>query len=353
MQFKVGDKVKFLNDVGGGKIVRELKKNMYEVEDNEGFNIPVIESELILVENKNNSNSSTQHTVNQSKSPELVVEDKIDLSFDEIKQNKVLIDNENNEINLFLALVPQDENNILNSDLDCFFINDSEFYAVVVVKSQRDKEYHLLKTINIEPDTKLKLFDIYREKLNDFSKLFVQVILYKNVSKFHFKSFDKKIVLKANKIYSLNSYCENDYTEEPAILFSVDKYDNTKENINKNQNKLLNQKIKADLNNYKKVEISKTKSKDLIEIDLHIQELLDDYSGMSNFEMLSIQIAEFRKQLDSAILNKVKKIVFIHGVGEGKLKFEIRKILKKDYARYEYQDASYEKYGFGATMVLI
>jgi len=223
-----------------------------------------------------------------------------------------------------------------------------------VIKSLRNKKYYLLKTINIEPDTKIKIFDINRDKLNDYGKLFVQVILYKQVSEYHNKTFDKKIVLKANKLYSLNSYKENDYTEEPAILFSIDKTDEPDEKPkNKGVNRLLKQKINLDLKNHN-IKPKKEKKSDTIEVDLHIGELLDDYNGMSNYEILSVQMAEFKKQLESAILDKeIKKIVFIHGVGEGTLKFELRKILDKEYSRYEYQDASFEKYGFGATMVIL
>ncbi len=353
MQFKTGDKVKFLNDVGEGTVIRKIDNNLYEVENNDGFNVPVLKSELILIDDNNNytaNNNSGKIKIDENKP-----ENKIDLDFNDNYKVSYSDNNDSNDINLFLALVPENENDILNSNLEAFFINDSDFYSIVVVKTLREKKYHLLKTINIEPDTKIKIFDIKRDKLNDYSKLFVQVILYKQITKFNHKTFDKKIVLKANKLYSLNSFKENDYTDEPAVLFSIDKADEPEKIIKNNSTKLLNQKINSDLRNAGfQPQQKKEKKSDTVEIDLHIGELLDDYSGLSNFEILSIQIAEFKKQMESAILDKhIRKIVFIHGVGEGTLKFELRKTLDKEYSRYEYQDASFENYGFGATMVLL
>ena len=49
----------------------------------------------------------------------------------------------------------------------------------------------------------------------------------------------------------------------------------------------------------------------------------------------------------------LRKIVFIHGKGEGVLRAEIEKQLKSRYRHCEYQDASFQQYGFGATQVTI
>ncbi|MFN6037757.1 MAG: Smr/MutS family protein, partial [Bacteroidota bacterium] len=88
------------------------------------------------------------------------------------------------------------------------------------------------------------------------------------------------------------------------------------------------------------------------EIDLHIEELLEDFNGMSNGEILNYQIKIFQKELDKAISSKMKKIIFIHGVGNGRLKSEIRHILKS-FPELKFCDGSYKKYGYGATEVIL
>jgi dsDNA-specific endonuclease/ATPase MutS2 len=93
--------------------------------------------------------------------------------------------------------------------------------------------------------------------------------------------------------------------------------------------------------------------KDEMEVDLHIEELIDSHRGMTNGEILSVQMAHFKRQLNIAIRRKVKKLIIIHGVGEGKLRSEIHTELLSSYPDFEFHDASYRKYGYGATEILI
>ena len=48
MNVKVNDIVRFLNDVGGGRVTRIEGKTVY-VEDEDGFERPVLERELVVV----------------------------------------------------------------------------------------------------------------------------------------------------------------------------------------------------------------------------------------------------------------------------------------------------------------
>jgi dsDNA-specific endonuclease/ATPase MutS2 len=95
------------------------------------------------------------------------------------------------------------------------------------------------------------------------------------------------------------------------------------------------------------------KKPDIEEVDLHIHEITDDYLKLSDGEILEIQLKRFYSVLEEAINDRNRKIVFIHGVGNGKLKYEIRKALDTKYPGLEYQDASFKDYGFGATLVTI
>ncbi|WP_046745768.1 Smr/MutS family protein [Kordia zhangzhouensis] len=90
----------------------------------------------------------------------------------------------------------------------------------------------------------------------------------------------------------------------------------------------------------------------ILEVDLHIHQLTNSYKGMSNHEMLELQLDTARRQLEFAIRNRIPKIVFIHGVGEGVLKLELEYLFGR-YDNINYYDANYQKYGLGATEVYI
>lgn len=90
----------------------------------------------------------------------------------------------------------------------------------------------------------------------------------------------------------------------------------------------------------------------VLEVDLHIEKLVKSFKNMSNFDILNLQLDTARGQLEFAIRNRIPKIVFIHGMGEGVLKTELDFLLGR-YSEISYQDANYRKYGLGATEVYI
>lgn len=108
-------------------------------------------------------------------------------------------------------------------------------------------------------------------------------------------------------------------------------------------------KILADIaKKTKKASIKNT----LPEIDLHIENLLDDWQRMSNYDILQYQMRFFKNKLAKLMDKKVPKIIIIHGKGEGVLKSEIRNELHK-YQNIEFLDGSYFEYGIGATEIRI
>ncbi|MDE6098116.1 MAG: Smr/MutS family protein, partial [Muribaculaceae bacterium] len=95
------------------------------------------------------------------------------------------------------------------------------------------------------------------------------------------------------------------------------------------------------------------KAQDIIVVDLHASELLDDMRGLSNADILNYQVDRFREVMDANARNKGQRIVFIHGKGEGVLRQALMKELNHRYKGHQVQDASFREYGFGATQVTI
>ena len=92
--------------------------------------------------------------------------------------------------------------------------------------------------------------------------------------------------------------------------------------------------------------------KDITVVDLHIDKLIKFQKNLKKYEILSFQLKIAKKKLDLAILNGAKRIVFIHGVGQGILKSELEKILRL-YNNLEFYPANFKEYGYGATEVSI
>ncbi len=95
------------------------------------------------------------------------------------------------------------------------------------------------------------------------------------------------------------------------------------------------------------------KDPEVMEVDLHIHELIDNTSGMQNGDMLDHQIRHFERMMKIAERKKFTKVVFIHGVGEGVLRAEIRRLIEQFYPNCSFRDGNYREYGIGATQIHI
>lgn len=113
-------------------------------------------------------------------------------------------------------------------------------------------------------------------------------------------------------------------------------------------------KAEKELPKKRKQRLTKPKERNMpkMEVDLHIHQLVKFTKGMTNHEILNIQLETAKRQLEFAISKRIQRVVFIHGVGEGVLKEELHYLFGR-YDGVNFYDADYQKYGLGATEVYI
>ncbi|MFW5701140.1 MAG: DUF2027 domain-containing protein, partial [Cyclobacteriaceae bacterium] len=182
----------------------------------------------------------------------------------------------------------------------------------------------------------------------------VQVMLYRKDKPFAlFDPVNEVMKIKAHKFFKDNAFKNNDFFYERAVLLSVIKteLERRMENLTQKETREILQE-KGEFKDLKP-KVNKDSNPDILEVDLHIHALLDDTRGLSNADMLKLQIDRFNKVMEENQKNKGQKIVFIHGLGNGTLKHEVRRLLNSRYKGHNFQDASFREYGYGATMVII
>jgi len=117
--------------------------------------------------------------------------------------------------------------------------------------------------------------------------------------------------------------------------------------------KLVEDKVELE---YKSKSFDAKKSKEHLEpprsvIDLHIEKLTNDWAGMSNYEILSLQLKTFEKYYDLSLAHLQPSLIVIHGVGTGRLREEIHEQLKHRREVKSFINQYHPAYGYGATEI--
>ena len=346
---QIGDTIRFLNTVGGGTVKGFQDKNIVIVEDEHGFDFPVLVSECIAVkpaDNKKQENIEVkEEVVTASNAPQVA----------EIEDTEPEETLSGEKITTCLVYLPTDIKTLSTTTFECFFINDSNYYLFVNYMSRSNNSWTSRYNGLIEPNTKLFLEEFNKADLNDLENICVQYVAFKHNKPYTLKSpVSVELKLDTVKFYKLHSFKENDYFEDDAQVYYI-----TRKDVPEREMLITNEDIQRAIREKdtptRRPRIQKIAKKkdDILEIDLHIHELLDTTAGMSNKEMLDYQMSKFHEVMKENRNKKNRKIVFIHGKGDGVLKKEIYKAIKKDYKRVDSQDASFQEYGYGATMVII
>ncbi len=351
MALKVGDKVKFLNESGGGVVSKLISSRMVNVAVEDGFDIPTLISELVVIEPAGHAENMFKEDFNV----EMPSNPDFDKKQDE-DQHLLKIDLTTNEAEgVYLALVPQDQKWMITGLLDIYLVNHTPYDILfnLLLKNAKGNFYGYDYN-SIEAESALLLDSLDREEIEAWKEGLIQV-LYHNVKEGPAMApANSSFKIKSNKLNNENSYRYSPLVNQKALVFSLSEV--------LLQEKFGAEEFKDEPQEPKVVKAAEKKEIPLIdryqvlpkiaEVDLHIGELIENISGMETRDMFALQKKYFIDCLESAILHNYKKVTFIHGVGNGILKNAIIKILK-DYENVENHSASISKFGLGAIDVLI
>jgi len=346
MKLKIGDKVRYLNEVGEGRVTKIINDKTVEILNEFGFEVPVLEKELVPVD------VAETEFVNRENEEKHI---EVDNNIEEIRQTDIfeeeLPDVVNNDTEVLLGVIKYDSN------YKSYIINDSEYNLFVNIYQQEDDVFNNIFSSKLEAGMKENFIEYKTNEIKDGINYIFQIIFIAKSQKSVQSPIEKSIVIPAVKFFKQGTFKENDYFHEDALIQPIFVYglkDEVEKLTKQDIRKIIAQKQESEKYTAELSKKYKTqKSNVIMEVDLHIQEVLDDFKGLSNTEMLMAQIQKFHSEIKVAIEKRVSKVVFIHGVGNGTLKNEVRKSLQQDYKKYKFQDASFKEYGFGATMVYI
>lgn len=372
---KIGDKVRFLSEVGGGVVTGFQGKDIVLVEDADGFDIPMPVRECVVIETddynvptpaaraakkrlENQSAARTDAATTEASSSALgsgwKAEHPVKPQVSVYRQPEV---KGGDVLNVYLAFVPEDIKAVSTTPFEAYLVNDSNYYMYYTYLSAEGKSWTTRSHGLLEPNTKFLLEEFEKSELNDREHVAVQLVAFKDNRAFAMKpAVNVEIRIDTVKFYKLHTFRQTDFFETPALMYDVVKNDLPAKQVYVSAEDLqdaLMKKKTVEHPSAPRTIVRRGGKNEIIEVDLHIGELLDDTHGMSNREMLNYQLDKFREVMEQYKNKREQRIVFIHGKGDGVLRKALLDEMKRKYSACKTQDASFQEYGFGATMVTI
>lgn len=352
---KIGDKVRFLSEIGGGRVAGFQGKNVVLVEDEDGFQVPMQTSEVVVVGDENYDTSrlveGKQQAAAQKKVQEPEPADRPVTFKAPVEERKG-----GERLSAYLAFVPIDVKELSQTRFEAYFVNDSNYYMRFTYLSAEGNGWRLRTTAEVEPNTKLFMEEFGRESLNELERVALQIVAYKRDKPFLLKPVvDVQLRIDGVKFYKLHTFQSSDFFEQPALVYTLVENDQAVRPLVVDAQQLKQEMYqKKDEDKPKRPLVSPARKEgEPVVVDLHADELLETTSGMSASDILNYQLDVFRRTLHEYEKKKGTKIVFIHGKGEGVLRRALINDLQYRFKRYTYQDASFQEYGYGATQVTI
>ncbi|MGN6398180.1 MAG: Smr/MutS family protein [Mucilaginibacter sp.] len=314
MKYKLGDFVRFVDEKMEGFVTRIIDDQMIGVTGEDDFEIPVLASKVTTVhgyEAPGNKNDDT--AIDQP------------VQAGEFKTNGV-----------FLGAVNDSK---ANSVVHFYLINETSFQLLASLTTEKQQVYKGEFSGTLAANTAAKVYSAQLADLQLWPSLSFHILYYtkQNVQppaplvfteKFKAKDFSgsKKTIPLLNQQGWLSRL------DEPELVIDA-------------------QKLKESF--YQSPEEKAVVEKPKSEVDLHIEKIRNDYQFLNSGEILKIQLDYFHKMLDAAIVHQLPEITFIHGAGNGILRHELHKQLGRHQKVQTFMDARKEKFGYGATKVIL
>ncbi len=329
MNLRIGDKVSFLNERGGGVITRFQSPMVAMVETPDGFEIPYKVAELVSENYASTTNVIVSPVVAQVKD-------------DTPGQQAVTLAE-----GIYLCFLPDNLKDLSNARFTVSLYNNTTHDILFNLFSKNTNGHNILGSDRLLAGKSIKIDNLPTGYIDKYSGGVLQVLFYSATVKEVKAPQDIAFKIKTVKLLEKENFNLLAHFNSLGIATALYPKTEQKAEIEYGLDDLKNRFAKDErkpITTIPKQQIME------MEVDLHIEELIDDMRGLSNSDMLQIQLTHARKKLDEAVTLHYRKVVFIHGVGNGKLKTEVRKFLS-GYKGLEFFDASYAKYGAGATEV--
>ena len=169
MDIKIGDKVRFLNSTGGGVVRGFQGKDQVIVEDEDGFEVPALKRECVVV-------GSGDMQVRSENKPKIQVPVEPVATSREEEEYEPEETAGGERLNVCLAYLPTDPKAIQQCGYEAYFVNDSNYYLFFNYMSRENNSWTSRYNGLVEPNTKIFLEEFGKADLNGLERICVQLM---------------------------------------------------------------------------------------------------------------------------------------------------------------------------------
>ena len=344
----IGDKVKFLNTSGGGIVAKVIDSRMVSILIEDGFEIPTMISELIKIDPHNSAGRFFEAHYNIDLPEDSSVED--EPADDRLSHLPAHITLDRKSEDIYLAFVPHDQKWLITGQMDVFLINNSSYDILYNIFSKTPLGHFTgVDYGSIFPDSKLLLDTINREQLSHWTEGYLQFLFHKQQAVFVLPPFNSEFKVEGKRFFKEGNYREHPMIHEKGIVvkvLSLTGHFQPEEEAVSAEMASKGQISAPEIPLISKYQVAPGEAV----VDLHIHELVDDPTNLENSEILEFQKTFFLKCLDSALAGHFRKVIFIHGVGNGTLRNNLIDLVKNQQGIGIFE-APMAKYGTGALEI--
>ena len=328
--FSVGEKVRYLDEVGEATVIRIIDAKTVLLEDEFGLTHPYPSSKLV---------SAERHHSPREKSA-VIKQDEVSVPAAKPKTNRPAL-KLNPLPELALVFESTHANKPETGDLELQFVNNTKYHLLTAISAKEGEEWFCLYNGEILPNSDEPIQTLRRQDIGNVSNMHVDVIFFGRTGFQPRKPVSSRLKVKTTRFVKSGNFLSYEGMENPAIVIPIEQEPKPTQ-----PSSAAPAKRPAIRPNISKPSLPVFED----EIDLHLEAIPGaDPFDMPDHEKFLTQMRHFERNLNHALTHKYVQITFIHGVGSGRLKEAIRKELEEYGLPYE--DGPFHKYGVGATVV--
>lgn len=314
MKYILGDFVRFVDENMEGYVTRIINDDMIGVTGADDFEIPVPVNKVTSVHGHQTPGDATPQSGGIT----------------------ITVDTNFKDKGVHLAVVPDQKTGAV---VHFHLVNETSYQLLLTLVTHQNQQYKGEFSGIIAPASQQKVYSAPLADLQIWPTLELQLLYYTTQNR---KAPD---ALKISEKFKAKDFAGSKKNiplmNQHGWLIRLDEDDVV----------IDAEKLKESF--FKPAEEKQAIDKPQSEIDLHIEKLTPDHHFLSSATMLNIQLNHFKKALDAAIVHQLPEITFIHGSGNGTLRHELHKLLARNNRVQTFMDARKEKFGYGATKVIL